>query len=429
MTSVYHDIFTGSGAMPRKFAWALPLCMAAFACVPAGAAGPDCSALANPIYQVINPRLQTNLLTPWQSEATSASWYGFTQSNGTPFRASLRPANGLVGAHRLYKPATNDFVWMTDLTEIYSAIQRYGYIYAGINFYVASTQANCTQPVYRFVKGNVHRFAVSPAERNALSASGWTSEGVKFHGGISSDDSSMPIGDLDGWHQIFTEDFTTPAPLGQFTKVYGNRWFAYPSTWTDTSGRGTYNPEKVLSVSNGVLDWYLHTENGKPYVGAVIPQIPGSANGGQTYGKYTFRFRADTIPGYKLVVILWPDTGGSGAGEINGEIDFPEVSELVSGKDGEMYAFLHPPGNQPQSSLATGIAAADTGWHIASIEWRPGSLTYYLDGRRIGTHTSGVPSTSFSLVFQMETNIGGPAPSPSAAGHVQLDWVSIYAPK
>jgi hypothetical protein len=236
----------------------------------------------------------------------------------------------------------------------------------------------------------------------------------------------MPVGDLAGWRQVFTEDFNTPAPLGRFTSVYGNRWIAYPSPWRDTSGRGLYNPEKVLSVSNGVLDWHLHTENGVHHVGAVIPKIPGNSVGGQLYGKYTFRFRADVIPGYKLVILLWPDSDDWG----EGEIDFPEVGELVSGREGQIYAFLHGPGAYAHSeSLSTGIVAAGTGWHVASIEWRPGSLSYYLDGRLVGTQKSGVPSTSFHLVFQMETNIGGPAPSPSSSGHIQLDWVSIYAPK
>jgi len=181
MTSIYHPIFTGAGAMPRKFVWVLPLCMAAFVCAPAGAAGLNCSALSRPIYQTINPGLQTNLLTPWQNEVDNAVKYGFTQNKGTLFRASLTPADGLVAAHRLYKPGTNDFVWMTNPAEIDSATQKYGYIDEGVNFYVASSPGSCTQPVYRFFKGSAHRFAVSQADRDALAASGWTAEGVKFY--------------------------------------------------------------------------------------------------------------------------------------------------------------------------------------------------------------------------------------------------------
>ena len=226
-----------------------------------------------------------------------------------------------------------------------------------------------SSPIYHLInpKTNDSFWTIDSGEvTTAVKKHGYADWGIKFYGGVADDGNgngndtdAMPVGDLEGWRQIFTEDFTTPAPLGQFVKVYGNRWIAYPSPWRDTSKRGIYNPEKVLSVANGVLDWHLRTENGTPYVGAVIPKIPGT----------------------------------------------------------------------PAVSLSTGIAAAGTGWHIASIEWRPGSLSYSLDGKLAGTHTSGVPSSSFHLVFQMETNIGGPAPSASAAGHIQLDWVSVYAPK
>jgi hypothetical protein len=73
---------------------------------------------------------------------------------------------------------------MTNPNEIASAVQKYGYVDHGPNFYVSSSQNSCTQPVYRFLKGNVHRFAVTQAEQNALIASGWIAEGIKFYGGM-----------------------------------------------------------------------------------------------------------------------------------------------------------------------------------------------------------------------------------------------------
>ncbi|MCL1961501.1 MAG: right-handed parallel beta-helix repeat-containing protein [Desulfovibrionaceae bacterium] len=143
-----------------------------------------CSALLSPIYQVVNPALQTNLLTASENEAANAAKYGFTDSLGAPFNASLTPADGLVAAHRLYNAATNDFVWITDPNEVTSAIQKYGYADNGINFYVSPSASNCTQPVYRFAKGTIHRFAVSQADRSDLTASGWNAEGVVFHAGF-----------------------------------------------------------------------------------------------------------------------------------------------------------------------------------------------------------------------------------------------------
>src|SRR2546423_176136 len=58
----------------------------------------------------------------------------------------------------------------------------------------------------------------------------------------------MPVGDISGWHQIFSDDFTTSVPLGSFPSAVSSKWFAYPDIWQDTSKNGTYSPSKVISV-------------------------------------------------------------------------------------------------------------------------------------------------------------------------------------
>src|SRR5437764_782137 len=75
----------------------------------------------------------------------------------------------------------------------------------------------------------------------------------------------MPVGDLPGWHQIFTDNFAANVPLGSFPAAVASKWTAY-SGFADTSGHGTYDPAKVISISNGVMTLHLHTENGTHYV-------------------------------------------------------------------------------------------------------------------------------------------------------------------
>ena len=139
----------------------------------------------------------------------------------------------------------------------------------------------------------------------------------------------MPVGDITdangSWHQVFAEDFNTPVPLGSFPgPVYGGRWGVYPNGWHDTSGNGTYYPSRVLSVNNGLLNMYLHTEiiNGVAVhmVSAPVPRLPGSTGfAGQAFGRYSVRFHIDPVPGYKTAWLLWPDSNVWPAG---GEIDF-----------------------------------------------------------------------------------------------------------
>jgi hypothetical protein len=75
------------------------------------------------------------------------------------------------------------------------------------------------------------------------------------------------------------------------------------------------------------------------------------------------------------------------------------------------------------------VAAADSGWHEATIEWLPSKLTFILDGRTLGTKTVGVPDTPMHWVLQVETSEEGPAADSAVSGHVQVDWVKAYAPE
>jgi hypothetical protein len=220
----------------------------------------------------------------------------------------------------------------------------------------------------------------------------------------------MPVGDLPGWKQVFTDDFATAVPLGSFPgSAYGSRWTAYDG-FTDTLRRGLYSPAQTLSAHDGVLDMYLRAVNGQPLSAAPVPLINGQW-GGLRYGKVSVRFRADPVPGYKTAWLLWPDSDNWS----EGEIDFPE-GDL----DGTIQAFNHQPGDPARNAFAkdTGVTYRD--WHTASIEWIPGKVTFILDGVVVGTSNVS-PTVAMHWVLQTETT-----GEPVGAGHVYVDWVTIY---
>jgi hypothetical protein len=234
-----------------------------------------------------------------------------------------------------------------------------------------------------------------------------------------------PVGDLPGWRQLFVEDFTRPAPLGTFmTDAYYGPRFArtYPYPWKDTSKNGTYDPAKTLAVADGRLDVDLYTAGSEICVAAVEPTLPLTSRG-QTYGRYAIRFRADAVPGYKTAWLLWPDSGLRS----EGEIDFPEGN-----LDGTIRAYMHHASNDG-TGTSLGVqdafrsSAGYPDWHTAVIEWSPGLVRFFLDGILLGTSTSQVPSRPMHWVIQTETALGGVVPSPSAAGHVEIDWVAAWA--
>jgi hypothetical protein len=224
---------------------------------------------------------------------------------------------------------------------------------------------------------------------------------------------AAPRGDLPGWRQTYVEDFKTDVATGSFPGFYSKHWGAYEDGWKDTSKNGTYMPSKVLSVHDGVLDYSLRTENGLHMVSA--PWLKDTS--GQTYGRYSVRFRADQLPGYKTAWLLWPD---SERWPDDGEIDFPEgnLDSTISG-------FAHhasAAGTQDVFDTSATFAS----WHTATIEWLPGKVTFVLDGKVLGSSTKNVPATAMHWVLQTETRISKAAPNPNVEGHVLVDWVALY---
>jgi beta-glucanase (GH16 family) len=231
----------------------------------------------------------------------------------------------------------------------------------------------------------------------------------------------LPVGDLPGWRQIFTEDFGTNVGLGSFPgSSYRSKWSVYLDGWPDTAAQSEnansgYYPSRVVSVENGILSKHLHVENGVAMSAAIYPTI-----GYQTYGRYSVRFRADPIPGFKVAWLLWPESDDNLR---DGEIDFPE-GDL----NDTIYGFMHHTGaaaTSDQDYVQTG--ATFSGWHTATVEWSPGRVTYILDGAVHKTVTTRVPSTPMEWVLQTESCLGHCQPGASVSGNVQIDWVAAWS--
>jgi beta-glucanase (GH16 family) len=224
----------------------------------------------------------------------------------------------------------------------------------------------------------------------------------------------MPTADLPGWKLVYNDDFSTNVALGQFPSAVSSKWGAYPSGWKDTSKNGTYSPD-IVSISNGMMDVWVHTENGVHKVAAPTPNI-----GDRLYGRYAIRFRADAVKGYKTAWLLWPK---SNTWPRDGEIDFPEGN-----LDGRISGFMHRQGATSGSDQdAYSTSATYPTWHTAIIEWGPNQLRFILDGTVIGTSTNRIPNTPMHWVIQTETALDGTVPSSTAAGHVQIDWVAYWS--
>ena len=232
----------------------------------------------------------------------------------------------------------------------------------------------------------------------------------------------------DGWRRLFEQDFDRDAPLGRFTEVYPG-WAAYDGS-IDTSRtvgrpeaqRGIWDSTTTTTAQDGVWDCHLSTIGTRPQVCAMTPTPDGSWWKGQRYGRYSVRFRADAVPGYKVAWLLWPSTGRWA----DGEVDFPEASltETVT-------AASHDVTGDPSNNAYfqdTGVPLAG-GWHTATTTVGPDGLSFTLDGRTWRTSEADArPRTPMTWALQVETELTPKAPPRGAQGHVLIDWVTVDTP-
>lgn len=247
----------------------------------------------------------------------------------------------------------------------------------------------------------------TPATKNTTPKQPQPSVAAPAPGGTA-----MPVGDLPGWKQIFADDFTKPLQKGSFPAHYQSQWASYHG-FKDTFKIAHYD-QRVISVKNGILDIHLHTNNGQPLSATPVPLVDGKW-GGQLYGRYSVRMRADAVPNFKVAFLLWPDSENWNDGEIN----FPEGSLT----DRPM-AFNHCVGHPQDNCYAAQSSVKFTDWHTYTIEWTPKKISYFIDGKLLGSTTKSIPNKPMHWVLQVESD--GTRPHPHATGHVEIDWATIY---
>jgi methionine-rich copper-binding protein CopC len=171
------------------------------------------------------------------------------------------------------------------------------------------------------------------------------------------DRTSIPQGDIPGWTQVWSEDFTKNAPVGQFRSVYPTFGDYGDGRIQDTSHNGIYNTSQTVSAKDGLADIHFQTINGKPTTAVLVPNNFEP----QTYGRYSMRYRADAVSGYKAAIMLWPKSNVWG----DGEIDFPE-GNFNSVQKG----FVHEVGDNPKrNAYSFDVAPNWNQWHIVTVDW------------------------------------------------------------
>ena len=230
---------------------------------------------------------------------------------------------------------------------------------------------------------------------------------------------SLPRGDLQGWKQIFSDDFDD-CDLGSDWGTYSGQPGGNPNSTWDAS---------MVQVDDGLLNLNSQrTDSG--WITGGVSNYPVT----QQYGRWEIRMRADNSDDISYHMLLWPQNE-----KWPPEIDF---AESVSGTRDEMSAFLHwvdDKGSNDKKGVSTGGDFSE--WHTVGVEWGPGIVRYLLDGKVWAEAHSEtmVPDVPMWLGLQAEAGAcerredWGMTPcsdfSEQRPGNVavQVDWVTVYA--
>lgn len=203
--------------------------------------------------------------------------------------------------------------------------------------------------------------------------------------------------------------------LGAFTWNTCHWWQDGGCTIASNDELEWYLPQQV-SVSNGVLHLTakrstIFASNGKDYpfasgmVATGPPAYKTPSKLAFTYGKVDVRFQLPAGRGLWPAIWLLPAS----------EDSRPEIDMLeVTGDDtGRLRMHLHPKNRSVPSLgkdylLPKGHSLAGN-WHTISLDWSPGELSFFLDGRQVW-QVAGKQVPDEPMYLVMNLAVGGEYP-------------------
>lgn len=235
----------------------------------------------------------------------------------------------------------------------------------------------------------------------------------------------QPIGPGGSWKLTFQDEFNGTSLN---TSKWATGWFGSGITGPiNSSEQECYDPGQV-SVSGGTLNITVVksscTAGGKtyPYRSGLISSNPSSGAPNQpspgfqqVYGFFQARIY---LPGSGGAIDNWPAWWTDGQSwPQDGEMD------VLEGLGGQACYHFHSPAGGPGGC----VSGKFTGWHTYGADWKPGSVTYYYDGKAVGTITTGITSAPMYLILNdaVSAAIGGP----SRPDTMKVAYVRVWTKK
>ena len=228
----------------------------------------------------------------------------------------------------------------------------------------------------------------------------------------------QPVGNVAGtWNLSFDSEFNSSA---LDSSQWSTGWFGSGITKGINGAEIECMDPSQVSVANGELD-LTSIQKSETCGGVTQPYTSGMVT---TNGHYSFTYGyAEAriwMPGTSSIA-EWPAFWADGQNwPANGENDI--VEGLSNGLAQAHFHYQNASGAAAQDGPLTGSGSYTGGWHTFGADWEPGSVTYYYDGVKIGSFTTGITASPMYLILDLAVSAGEGVPS--ATMHV--DYVRVW---
>jgi beta-glucanase (GH16 family) len=221
-----------------------------------------------------------------------------------------------------------------------------------------------------------------------------------------------PVGVPGSWTPTFADEFDGAA---LDTTRWSTGWFGDGVTGpVRTTEPACYDPAQVQLPGDGTLHIAL-VGKAQTCSGTVRPWSTGLIT---TNGKFSYTYGAAEARMYLPAdgsgqPINWPAFWANGQNwPYDGEND---IVESESGSTGPHF-------HSADGDFGFAVPGDWAGWHTFGSVWEPGRVTYYYDGRMVGSLTEGITSSPMYLVLGF-----GPAhEAVTTPGRLRVDYVRVW---
>jgi beta-glucanase (GH16 family) len=200
-------------------------------------------------------------------------------------------------------------------------------------------------------------------------------------------------------------------------------WFAAGVTVpVNSSELACYSPANVSFPGDGSMHLNVTAAASRcggvtrPYTGAMVTTNPADGRAGSgfqyTYGVLQARVY---IPADGAQIADWPAVWTDGQSwPADGEDD------LMEGLDGAACFHFHDSQGHPGNC----VHRLTSGWHTFASYWRPGVVTYYYDGARVGEIATGI--TAAPMYIAIENTVSPSGGDVTAADSMRVQYVRVW---